>query len=78
MPEYHNDTRDPVTLDWCVDPDHFDANGTHSGTECMIKTHIIPPRAVLSFSEDRNKTHIIESCQVEGLKDRAATKEIPA
>lgn len=78
MPEYLNDTRSPVTLDWCVDPNHFDENNMHNGTDCKIKTHVVDPGAVLSFSEARNKGYILESCQVEGLKDRAAPKETPA
>lgn len=73
MPEFRNDTNAPITLDWCTDPDHFDANNAHTGTECRTTVHIIEPGEILSFGEARNKTQILDACQVEGL----TTKETP-
>lgn len=61
MPTVHNDTADPITIEWCVIGDHFDQDGNHTGTEGhKIASHSVDPDASLTYS-DASNSEFIES-----------------
>lgn len=68
MAEMVNVTAQPVVVEWCVVPEHFDAQGAHSGSGCTVKSHTIPPGAVLSYDDTPvNAPYIASVADTAGL-----------
>ena len=68
MAECVNPNGTPITVEWCTHPDHFDQDGTHTGTEgCRIKSHTINPGALLSYGDAANTPTIEDAVTAASL-----------